>query len=113
MKVILIFILITPIVILTSILELFIMCLTLIFLLFRDKKVNKYIKNNFISIDQRLNTWVFGDMDETISSRLGKHVENKDCIIARWICNLLNIADKSHCKKTTENDEGKDAIFPF
>ena len=62
-----IFILIAPFVLILSTIDLLIMCLTLIFLLFKNKNTNQYIKNNFIAIDQRLNALIFGDEDETIS----------------------------------------------
>ena len=84
------------------------MCLTLIFLLFRNKNTNQYIKNNFIAVDQRVNALMFGDEDETISSRMGKHmILKKDCRICRFICGLLNKIDKNHCVDAIEHDRGE------
>jgi len=106
MKKYFIFILIAPFIIILLFFDLLIMCLTLIFLLLKDKNLNQYIKNNFIAIDQRANALIFGDEDETISSRMGKHLINKkDCCLCRFICGLLNLIDKNHCRDSIEYDE--------
>jgi len=103
-----IFILITPFIIILSIFDLLIMCLTLIFLLLKNKNLNQYIKNNFIAIDQRVNSLLFGDEDETISSRMGKHlIKKKDCFICKFICGLLNKIDPEHCIDAIERDRGE------
>jgi len=103
-----VFILIAPFVLILSTIDLLIMCLTLIFLLFKNKDINKYIKNNFIGVDQRVNALLFGDEDETMSSRMGKRlVLKKDCFICRFICGLLNKIDKNHCVDAIEHDRGE------
>jgi len=108
MKQYILFILIAPFVIILSAIDLLVMCLTLPLLLFKDKNLNKYIKNNFIAIDQRINALLFGDEDETISSRMGKHlIKKKDCFICRIICGLLNKIDLNHCQDSIEYDEGE------
>lgn len=40
--------------------------------------VKKYIWNLLISIDQLCNTILGGDPDETMSSRMGKHLAKND-----------------------------------
>lgn len=103
-----VFILIAPFVITLSLIDLLIMCLNLIFLLFKNKDTNQYVKNNFIAIDQRANALLFGDEDETISSRMGKHlVKKKDCFICKFICGLLNKIDPQHCYDAIEYDRGE------
>ena len=73
--------------------------------------VKKYIWNILISIDQFLNTLAFGDPDETISSRMGKHLAKHDCPFCNFMCGLLNKIQKDHCVKSIEKDEGKDAVL--
>lgn len=71
--------------------------------------VKKYIWNILISLDQFLNTLAFGDPDETISSRMGKHLAKHDCPFCNFMCKMLNLFQKNHCVKSIEPDEGKDA----
>lgn len=75
------------------------------------KKVKKYFWNILISIDQLFNTILFGDPDETISSRLGKWLDlPKDSWkykVASVICYFLRKIDSNHCRKSIENDEGE------
>lgn len=98
-------ILIAPIVIISSLIELLVLCLMLIFLIFKNKDVNQYLYRNFLSIDQRINVWLFGDEDETISSRMGRHlVKKKNCKICIFVCNLLNLIDPNHCIDAIEED---------
>jgi hypothetical protein len=73
--------------------------------------VKKYIWNILISLDQFLNTLAFGDPDETISSRVGKHLAKHDCPFCNFMCKLLNLIQKDHCVKSIEQDEGKDAVL--
>lgn len=47
--------------------------------------VKKYIYNILIGIDQLCNAILGGDPDETISSRLGKHVAKHDSPFANFI----------------------------
>lgn len=75
---IVVMILIAPLTIILSLIDLLQLCISLIFLLFRNEKVNQYIKRNFVSVDQRVNTLFFGNEDETISSRMGKHLVKHD-----------------------------------
>lgn len=68
----------------------------------------KYILNVLVSIDQLINTIFFGDPDETISSRVGKHYP--DTLLAKVI-NTIFFWEKNHVKSHIEEDEGKDSIF--
>lgn len=56
-----------------------------------------------ISIDQLSNTALNGDMDETISSRAGRAVRDKDKRNTWWACPLCYVLDRidpNHCKKS-------------
>jgi hypothetical protein len=63
-----------------------------------------YFRNVLVAIDQLFNAILFGDPDETISSRLGKN--RKKCSICNFICKFLDKIDKRHCSKSIEKDEG-------
>jgi hypothetical protein len=74
--------------------------------------VKKYIWNILISIDQLINVVLFfGDPDETMSSRMGKHLAKHDCPFCNFMCGLLNLIQKDHCVKSIEADEGKDEVL--
>jgi hypothetical protein len=72
--------------------------------------LKKYFWNVLIAFDQFCNAVLFGDPDETISSRLGKWLDlPKDTwryTIADAICRVLRTIDKNHCRKSVEKDEG-------
>lgn len=68
----------------------------------------KYIRNILISIDQFANTLLFGDPDETISSRLGRNYDGSRCeMFVNW---LFSWKQEDHCSESIEHDEGNDAI---
>lgn len=70
-------------------------------------KGNSYGWRVLLSIDQFFNTLTGGDEDETISSRIGKKVENKaDCWICHILCKMLHWVDPNHCQDSIERDEG-------
>lgn len=69
--------------------------------------VKKYIWNLLIAIDQLFNTIFAGDPDETVSSRMGKHIAKHDCPFCIFMCGLLNLIQKDHCIKSIEKDEGE------
>jgi hypothetical protein len=69
--------------------------------------IKRYFWNLLVSIDQFINTLLGGFPDETLSSRMGKHVAKKDCPFCNFLCSLLNLFEKDHCIKSIENDEGK------
>jgi uncharacterized membrane protein YbhN (UPF0104 family) len=68
--------------------------------------MKQYFWNILICIDQFINTLLGGFPDETLSSRMGKHVTKGDCIICSFICGFLNLFEKDHCIKNIEKDEG-------
>ncbi len=70
--------------------------------------MKQYFWNLLISIDQLVNTLFGGDPDETISSRIGKHVHWKNDRGWRlWLSKFLSIFDKDHTLNSIEEDEGK------
>ena len=77
------------------------------------KKVRKYLINILITIDQAVNTVLAGDPDETLSSRMGKHLDT--CKICRVVCWVLDHTiffwDKPHCINSIENDAGEDDLL--
>ena len=79
--------------------------------------IKKYFYNVLVSIDQFANTLLGGDMDETISSRMGKIKRKGGGRIPRWriITRLADWAldkiDPGHSTKAIEEDEGKDAVL--
>lgn len=68
--------------------------------------VKRYLWNILVSIDQLINTILGGDPDETMSSRMGKHLAKRDCLFCTFMCGLLNLIQKDHCVKSIEHDEG-------
>ncbi len=68
--------------------------------------MKRYIWNLLISIDQLCNSILGGDCDETMSSRMGKHVAKRDSFLCNVLCKLLNLIQKDHCIKAIEKDEG-------
>lgn len=79
--------------------------------------MKKYIWNILISFDQFVNTLFGGDMDETISSRLGKWARaNKHTkgikapiyFVANFVVELF---ERNHFAKSIEDDEGKDEVL--
>jgi len=79
-------------------------------------KIGRYIMNVLISLDQLLNSFLGGDPDETISSRLGRVKRKwggkipKYRPIARLTDWLLEKIDKNHCIDSIEEDEGHDGL---
>lgn len=69
----------------------------------------KYIRNIFISLDQLGNTLLFGDPDETISSRVGKNYH--DTIFEKFINFIFWVKTENHCGESIEIDEGTNAVF--
>ncbi|MEK5393381.1 MULTISPECIES: hypothetical protein [Heyndrickxia] len=68
--------------------------------------MKRYFWNILVSVDQFFNTVFGGDPDETISSRMGKHLAKHDCPFCNLMCKFLNLFDKDHCVKSIEKDEG-------
>lgn len=68
--------------------------------------MRRYLWNLLIAIDQLINAAFGGDPDETMSSRMGKRLAQRDCWLCAFLCGLLNLIDKGHCIKSIERDEG-------
>lgn len=84
----------------------------------RAGSVKSYLKlygiNLFVAVDQLCNAILFGDPDETISSRLAKWRTSTDCLTCRRIgymgCRILHWIDTDHCLKVWEKDEGSKSL---
>jgi len=72
----------------------------------RGELMSNYPYRILLAIDQLFNAILGGDEDETISSRMGKHVVKKDSRLCKFICSLLNKIDPNHCSDAIEKDEG-------
>lgn len=69
-----------------------------------------YLRNVFIAIDQLFNAILFGDPDETISSRLGKNYpESRMTKIVNFLLKWQKHPE-GHCKGVIEYDEGGMAL---
>ena len=74
--------------------------------LFKLDSVKAYFWRILISIDQLVNTILGGNEDETLSSRMGKLIEQDRCPFCYWICtHILHRIDQNHCQKSIERDE--------
>lgn len=72
--------------------------------------LKKYIINVLLGIDQLGNAIMFGDPDETISSRAGRVWPGTWW---QWFIDHLMFWQTNHCHKAIEPDEGKnDLLFP-
>lgn len=69
--------------------------------------VKRYFWNLLIALDQLANAILFGDPDETISSRTAK---NQDHWFWVRLGRVLERFDKNHMQKTIEHDEGENQI---
>jgi hypothetical protein len=86
---------------------------------YKDGLSNEYFKKTAIDIDKfgnrnfraflnltmRVeNGYAFGNVNETISSALGKNKRDKTLTqFGRFICMLLDSIDKNHCIKSIQN----------
>jgi len=77
----------------------------------------RWIMNVLISLDQLGNSIIWGDPDETISSRLGR-VEQKfggaipwTRPVAKFTAWWLNRIDKDHCRDAIEGHHGSDGLI--
>ena len=70
--------------------------------------IGKYLTNLFLAVDLFANALLFGDPEETISSRLGKHQDaGHDCKLCDWICWVLDKIDPRHCDKSRNALQGR------
>lgn len=70
-------------------------------------RIKNYIKNCLIAVDQLLNTFLGGNPDETISSRVYRASEKHKC--AKVACKVIDavfgvLGDENHCKTSYENE---------
>jgi len=73
------------------------------------EQFKRWLWNLFVSLDQLLNTILFGDPDETLSSRCAKH---RDRWPWSWLAWLLETIRPGHLQRALERDEGARAIWP-
>lgn len=74
-----------------------------------------YALNVLVTLDCLANAILFGDPDETISSRAGKAMEDGKkwgCILCKLIGNS-GIFSKDHCVKAIQRDKGRRAVVPL
>lgn len=71
--------------------------------------ISKYIHNILISLDQLANVLLFGDPDETISSRLGRNYQGS--WMERFVDWMFRKQKDHHCEGAIEQDEGRDSII--
>lgn len=70
--------------------------------------MKKYVWNILIGIDCLCNAILNGDPQETMSSRMGKHLaKHENCPVCSFLCKLLNYIQKDHCVKAIETDRGE------
>lgn len=70
--------------------------------------LNRYFWNIMIALDQLLNALLFGDPDETVSSRAAKNLH-----LWHWdlLARVLEYIDPGHMDRSLEKDEGKDNLL--
>jgi hypothetical protein len=68
----------------------------------------RYLLNIAIAADQLLNAILFGDPDETVSSRAAKNASRHGW---RQVCRFLEWIDPGHLKRSLEPDEGDRALW--
>ena len=74
------------------------------------KKLRMFVVNVLLAIDQFVNVLMFGDPDETLSSRAGRVWPDSEW---RMFIDWLMFWQTDHCHKAIEKDEGKrDLLFP-
>ncbi|MEM9522765.1 MAG: hypothetical protein AAF982_02020 [Pseudomonadota bacterium] len=70
--------------------------------------LRRYIWNLLIAVDQLGNAILFGDPDETISSRCAKHANAWGW---KQLGRFLEWIDPGHLADAIEHDEGKDQLL--
>lgn len=87
----------------------YIVLLLLAVFVFRSKGMTDRAMKIVISIDQTGNALLGGNMDQTISGRMGRRIEEgKASKIEIWICHALSAIDgrtDRHCVYSIERDE--------
>jgi len=81
------------------------------------KLLGRYCINVLLSLDQLLNSLLFGDPDETVSSRIGRiKVKWGGQVpffrpVARLVDKILDRIDPGHSIDAIEDDEGEDGLI--
>ncbi len=71
--------------------------------------MGKYVKNILIGIDQLVNAFLFGDPDETLSSRAYKFAAYHG---VKWPARFIDkLFGKGHCAQSEEKDEGQNKVL--
>ena len=73
------------------------------FIIFKNKEVNQYIKNNYLSMDQGYNTVWGGSSDETISSRVMRYKDSNK--VAFIVYKILDKIQYNHCEISLESED--------
>lgn len=71
------------------------------------RKIRPYILNVWESVDQTVNAVGFGNMDHTISGRIGRAAMkgSRVALIMEKVVNALFWFDPNHCRRAIEHDE--------
>ncbi len=75
------------------------------------KKIKQYLYNLLYALDTDSNAVLGGDPRETISSRLGKVVKEKDSAWAYYACRVLSWFDHAHCMGAINKRVGDMAVW--
>jgi hypothetical protein len=70
----------------------------------------QYFSNIFRALDQLLNALLAGDPRETVSSRMGKAIDEGRCMACRWACRILSLFDQRHCQTSIDPSVGSMAV---
>jgi hypothetical protein len=69
----------------------------------------QYFSNIFRALDQLLNALLAGDPRETVSSRMGKAIDD-GCRVCLWTCRFLSLFDQRHCQTSIDPSVGSMAV---
>lgn len=74
------------------------------------RKSKGYWYNWWVMFDRFANAVTFGDYEETLSSRMGKQIEEDDCSFCAWICKMIDKTGldpfPNHCKRWIDRSQG-------
>ena len=62
--------------------------------------MRRWAYNVAIALDRLVNALIGGDPDWTISARMGRAVNNGDCLLCHWLCKALSLFDNRHCHES-------------
>lgn len=94
--------------ILTSLEGYFLLFYTFCALFIKDEQYRDYVLGLWISDDQKMNKWLFGNEDHTISGRVGfESMYNGKYKKTEKVINKLFWFQPNHCQESIEWDEVK------